>query len=140
MPEQPLSILIREIMTNLIGLIRSEVQLARVEVTSNVKDAGKESAKIAVCALLAALGGFSLLAALVISIGDLMGGRYALGALLVALSFFLVAGWVGYRAFKRIGNDTSLPLTRMNLRDDRQIVQNVVGFRSRNDRFTGRGP
>ncbi len=119
---QTISLLVREIVSAAIALLRSELRLMKVEATQNVKSAGKESVKIAAAVLLAILGGQALLFAVMIGVGHLLGERFGLGAFITALAFIGGGGLLAYRAIRQIGKDASFPVTRLNLKDDQTLL------------------
>ncbi|MBB6068403.1 YihY family inner membrane protein [Longimicrobium terrae] len=82
--------LFRALSNDASALVRQEIALARTEVKQSVTSMAADAVKIVLGAILAGLGGLVLLAALVVSVGDLLGDRYALGALIVGL--VLLAG------------------------------------------------
>lgn len=82
--------LFRALSNDASALVRQEITLARTEIKQSVTSMAADAAKIVIGAILAGLGGLVLLAALVVSVGDLLGDRYALGALIVGL--VLLAG------------------------------------------------
>lgn len=89
--EKPLGELLRTLSRDATFLVRQEIALARAEVTRSVGTVARNSVLVVVGAVLAAPGALVLLAALVIGVGDLLGDRYALGALLVG-GVMLAAG------------------------------------------------
>jgi membrane protein len=89
--EKPLGELLRTLSRDAAFLVRQEIALARAEVTRSLGAVARNSVLVVVGAVLAAPGALMLLAALVIGVGDLLGDRYALGALLVG-GVMLAAG------------------------------------------------
>ena len=89
--EKPLGELLRTLSRDAAFLVRQEIALARAEVSRSVRAVARNSVLVVVGAVLAAPGALVLLAALVIGVGDLLGDRYALGALLVG-GVMLAAG------------------------------------------------
>ncbi|HEX6368310.1 MAG TPA: YhjD/YihY/BrkB family envelope integrity protein [Longimicrobium sp.] len=81
--ERPLGELLRALSRDAAYLVRQEIALARAEVMRSVGAAARSSVLVVVGGVLAAPGALVLLAALVVGVGDLLGDRYALGALLV---------------------------------------------------------
>jgi membrane protein len=81
--EKPLGELLRTLSRDAAFLVRQEIALARAEVTRSLGTLARNSVLVVIGAVLAAPGALVLLAALVIGVGDLLGDRYALGALLV---------------------------------------------------------
>jgi membrane protein len=89
--EKPLGELLRTLSRDAAFLVRQEIALARAEVTRSLGTVARNSVLVVVGAVLAAPGALVLLAALVIGVGNLLGDRYALGALLVG-GLMLAAG------------------------------------------------
>jgi membrane protein len=83
--DEPISVLLRRLGTDTAALVRQQVALARAELTQNVRTAAGDAAKLAAGAVTAAVGALVLLEALVFGLGDLLGGRYWLGALIVGI-------------------------------------------------------
>lgn len=86
-------------------LVRQEVALARAELTQKAKSAAKSAVMLAVAGVFALFGGLTLLACLVISIGNAI-GSYSLSALLVGGALMILAGifaFVGLKALRKSG-------------------------------------
>jgi membrane protein len=81
--EKPLGELLRTLSRDAAYLVRQEIALARAEVSRSVRTVARSSVLVVAGGVLAGPGLLVLLAALVIGVGDLLGDRYALGALLV---------------------------------------------------------
>ena len=129
--------LLREAMGSATALAKSEAELARIELLHNIRDAGRQSLKLALAALLLLLGAVTLLTALVIALGSFMGEHYGLSCLIVGSILILSSAWIATRALRSISDDTNLPLARMNLRDDETLFrQNIVDI---SDRLKNRG-
>jgi hypothetical protein len=79
--------LVRDLADGSATLVRDEAQLARLEIAAAVRGLSMGSALIAIGAVLALLGGLSVLSGLILLIGDqwLPKDRYWLGALIVVL-------------------------------------------------------
>jgi membrane protein len=99
--ERPLGTLVRSLSRDAARLVRQEIALAREEVRRNARAVARDAALIALGGTVAALGGLVLLAALVIAAGDLLGGRYALGALLVGLLLLATGGGTALLGVRR---------------------------------------
>jgi|GEM_PF-797582 len=95
-PERPLGELVRTLSRDAAHLVRQEIALARAEVRQNVRAAARDTVLIVMGGTVAALGGLVLLAALVVAAGDLLGDRYALGALLVGLVLLAIGGGLAF--------------------------------------------
>lgn len=79
--------LLRSLAADGAALVRQELALFRAETKRNVRAVGRETGKIAAGAAVAGVGLLVLVAALVAFLGDVMGGRYALAALIVGVVF-----------------------------------------------------
>jgi len=127
MPEQPFnkswSELLREAASSFSALLRSELELARLELFLNLKDAGRQSVKVIAAGVLIFFAGLALLASLIIGVGAWMGGRYGWAALIVAAICVGGAVMLGVRAAQQIAEDSSLPLSRLNFRDDQTALK-----------------
>jgi hypothetical protein len=99
--ERPLGELVRSLSRDAAHLVRQEIALARAEVRQNVRAAARDTVLIVMGGTIAALGGLVLLAALVIAVGDLLGDRYALGALLVGLVLLVIGGGVAFLGIRK---------------------------------------
>lgn len=89
-PERPLGDLFRALSRDATALVRQEFALARAEVKQNVRALARDTVLVALGGFVALLGLLVLLAALVVAVGDWMGDRYALGALLVGVLLLAV--------------------------------------------------
>ena len=99
--EPPLGELVRTLSRDAARLVRQEIALARAEVRQNVRAAARDTVLIVMGGTIAALGGLVLLAALVVAAGDLLGGRYALGALLVGLVLLAIGAGVAFTGVRK---------------------------------------
>lgn len=102
--ERPLGDLFRALSRDASALVRQEFALARAEIRRNLRALARDTVLVVLGGSTALLGLLVLLAALVVGVGDLLGDRYALGALLVGL-VLLASGaglaLVGLRKAKR---------------------------------------
>jgi uncharacterized membrane protein YqjE len=119
---QPISSIVREVLTSFSDLVRSEIRLAKAEVGYNVKDAGMKFGRAAAFGYLVFLGTFALLAALVIGLGSLMNGHYGWSALIVGLLMTGGGAFLAVQSIKKVAIDTSLPHTRNNLDQDKELL------------------
>ncbi|HEX6751480.1 MAG TPA: YhjD/YihY/BrkB family envelope integrity protein [Longimicrobium sp.] len=83
--------LFRRLSADASALIRQEMALARAELRRNVRALAADAGRVAAGGFVAALGALVLLEALVFGLGDAMGRRYWLSALIVA-AVLLAAG------------------------------------------------
>src|SRR5256885_9720037 len=96
--------LFRDLAEESVGLVRSEIRLARVETVEALNAIGLGSAMVAAAAVLGLLGGLALLAGVILLIGDqwLPRDLYWLAALIVPV----INGGIAGRLSKQ---GTSLP-------------------------------
>jgi drug/metabolite transporter (DMT)-like permease len=87
--------LLRDLAEGGVGLVRSEIRLARVETVEAMNGIGRGSALVATAAVLALLGGLALLLGLILLVGDqwLPRDLYWLAALIVAVITGAIAAW-----------------------------------------------
>jgi hypothetical protein len=87
---------ISELLKQLAGesgdLVRNEMALAKLEVREMVRQLAIDSAKVGAAIALAATGGLALVAAAIIAVGDLLGGMYAVSALIIGVLFLAIGG------------------------------------------------
>lgn len=116
-------VLVGEIGRQLVQLAEEEVDLARAELASDARAAGRTAIALGL-ALVAALVGVTLLfVAVVLALGLVLAGWLA--ALIVALAVLAagaVAGWVGWTYRPR----TPLALTRKSLKEDWKWLKDLV--------------
>jgi membrane protein len=102
--DDSLGTLVRRLGADAAALVRQEIALARAELRQNVRSLASGARTLAVGGVVAALGAVLLLEALVLGLGDVLGGRTWLGALIVGIvlliagAFLLVAGLRATRA------------------------------------------
>lgn len=115
--------LVGEIGRQLVQLAEEEVDLARAELASDARSAGRTTIALGL-ALVAALVGVTLLfAAAVLALGLVLAGWLA--ALIVALAVLMAgaaAAWVGWTYRPR----TPLALTRKSLKEDWEWLKDLV--------------
>ncbi|HUQ19737.1 MAG TPA: phage holin family protein [Gemmatimonadaceae bacterium] len=81
--EESLGELFKRLSTDTSDLVRQEIALAKAEFSEVGATAGKSAASFAVSLVLAICGALALTAALIIALGNMTGGRYALWSLIV---------------------------------------------------------
>jgi uncharacterized membrane protein YqjE len=102
--EPALGDLFRQLAQDSATLVRQEVALAKAELRENVKSVARDTAKIAVGAVLAAVGALVMVAFLVLLLGDVV-GRYWAGALIVGVLFVGIGAILAMGAMKRLKED-----------------------------------
>ena len=93
--ERSLGELVRELGADSAQLLRQELALAKAEIREAGRTMGAAVARIAMGASVAATGLLTLLAALIVLLGALI-GSYWLSALIIGLLLLAVGGWLGY--------------------------------------------
>ncbi|HEX2203310.1 MAG TPA: YhjD/YihY/BrkB family envelope integrity protein [Longimicrobium sp.] len=93
--------LFRSLSTDASRLVRQEIALARAEMRRNVSSLAGNAGKILVGAVLASVGALVLVAALVAGLGELLGDRYWLSALLVGVVFVGAGGFLVFSGLKK---------------------------------------
>jgi uncharacterized membrane protein YqjE len=124
--EPQLGDLFRQLAQDSATLVRQEMALAKAELRENVKSVARDTAKIAVGAVLAAVGALVLVLFLVLLLGDAL-GKYWLGALIVGLLFAIVGAVLAMGAMKRLKQDSITPdQTLQTLKEDKQWLQSEM--------------
>src|SRR3954453_13756476 len=102
--EPQLGDLFRQLAQDSATLVRQEMALAKAELRENVKSVARDTAKIAVGAVLAAVGALVMVAFLVLLLGDVV-GKYWAGALIVGILFVGIGAILAMGAMKRLKKD-----------------------------------
>lgn len=124
--EPQLGELFRQLAQDSATLVRQEMALAKAELRENVKSVARDTAKIAVGAVLATVGALVLVLFLVLLLGDAL-GKYWLGALIVGLLFAIVGAVLAMGAMKRLKQDSITPdQTLQTLKEDKQWLQSEM--------------
>jgi uncharacterized membrane protein YqjE len=90
--------LLRDLAGGSAQLVRSEMRLARIELTGTVRALGSGTAQVAVGATLALIGTLALIAGVILLAGDQwLRDRYWLAALIVGVVLLALAAWAGMR-------------------------------------------
>lgn len=121
--EPALGDLFRQLAQDSATLVRQEVALAKAELRENVKSVARDTAKIAIGAVVAAVGALVMVAFLVLLLGDVV-GEYWAGALIVGVLFVAIGAFLAMGAMKRLKKDTLTPeQTIQTLKEDKQWLQ-----------------
>jgi uncharacterized membrane protein YqjE len=124
--EPPLGDLFRQLAQDSATLVRQEVALAKAELRENVRSVARDTAKIAVGAVLAGVGALVLVAFLVLLLGDAV-GRYWAGALIVGVLLLAIGAVLAMSAMKRLKQETIKPeQTLETLKEDKQWLQSEM--------------
>ncbi|MGE3684066.1 MAG: phage holin family protein [Bdellovibrionales bacterium] len=118
---------LRDLGTSATNLVRDELNLIKTEVAEAARNVGRHSAQAAAFGGLLALSILPFMAFVVIGLGKLLGDRYWLSSLIVALVCAVVGGPMAYRAFRKIkDDDLQLPHTKATLEKEAYVVQEKV--------------
>ena len=82
-------------------LLRGEFALARAEIARGIRSLARDAVLVALGAAVVLAGVLVLLAALVLAVGDLLGDRYALGALIVGAVLLAAGGGMAMLGLRR---------------------------------------
>jgi drug/metabolite transporter (DMT)-like permease len=108
------------------GLLREELQLAKLEITSAVAGIGTGTALTATGAVFVLLGGLALLTGLALLIGDqwLPADRYWLAALLLLVVTGALAAWFVKRGMAQLSPSKLTPQeTLTTLKEDKEWLK-----------------
>jgi uncharacterized membrane protein YqjE len=117
-PDESVGALLKQISTDSTHLIQQEIALAKLELKQSVATAGKSAAQLGIAVGVAIPGMLSLVAFLVIGLGDLMNENYWASALIVGVACLAVAGVLARRAIANVKGKLGVPETTGTLRDD----------------------
>jgi uncharacterized membrane protein YqjE len=132
-PETPtLTAVIHEVKRGIQGVVRNDLNLARIELRETTGQLKGEVFRLLVSGMAMALGTLPVMAFLVIGLGALMGGLYWLSALLVGVLFIGGGGAIAYRSYGRLKEkDFSFPRTRKTLDEEIAAVDRKLRALSR---------
>lgn len=111
--EPGLGELLRSLSRDAQYLVRQEIALARAEALRTAGRVARTAALVVIGCIVAAPGAMVLLAALVIGVGDLLGDRYALGALLVGMLFLLSGAALAFAGIRGARRTRLVPVTTL---------------------------
>jgi uncharacterized membrane protein YqjE len=118
--------LFRQLAQDSATLVRQEMALAKAELRENVKSVARDTAKIAVGAVVAAVGVLVMVAFLVLLLGDVI-GKYWAGALIVGVLLVAVGAFLAMGGMKRLKKDSITPdQTLQTLKEDKQWLQSEM--------------
>lgn len=123
---RPLGVLLRDLAESGVSLVRGEARLAKVEVTETVATAAQGTALVATGGVLALLGGLSVVAGLVLLIGDqwLPADLYWVAALIVLVIAGGVALWFARRGMTFLSPSQLAPTETMTtLKEDKEWLK-----------------
>lgn len=98
--ERSLGELFRELAADTSQLTRQEIGLARAELRQNLGELRRDLTGLLLGGGVAAVGGLVLVAFLVALLGDVLGGEYWLGALIVGALLTGIGAWLAIRALR----------------------------------------
>lgn len=123
--EEPIGAEIKDLLADVSDLVRSEIQLARVELTAVVADVAVGAIWVGAGLAVLFLAAIFLLLALTAALATLMPIGWAAFAVgLVVLVLGAIASWAGISRLGKVKNDLMLLATRETLREDAEWLKN----------------
>ena len=125
----PVIALLRNLVNETTDLLRTEVDVLKLELQESTRAMIRDSIKAIVYSGIAMLGILSLMAFLIIALGDLISGSgtnvtgFWVSALIIGLIFTIFGGLMALHYGKRIGSDVTLAKARHELCTDREFVR-----------------
>ena len=112
-------------------LLRAEANVVKLELQESMRAMIVGGVRAAIYSGVALLGVLSLLAFLILAIGDGIGGSAAVrpfwvSALIVGLVLTAVGGLMAAHHIKRIGRESGMPRTKREARADREFVREEI--------------
>lgn len=101
-------------------LVRAELALAKLEFRELARQAALDGVKLGAAAALAVVGAMAVVAAGVLALGDVLGGRYALAALAVGIVLLVVGGLLARWGIRSMARAAGPGRALTSLRQDRQ--------------------
>jgi membrane protein len=101
--------LFRSLSADAATLVRQEIALARAELRSSLRQAGRNSSRIVAGGVVAGVGGLVVIAGVVVLVGDLLGGAYWVSALVVGAVLLLAGGGLCYSGIRSLRNESLAP-------------------------------
>lgn len=101
--------LVRALINDAADLVRLELELFRLEIAENLARGARAASMSAIGGALTALGFLVLLQAVILGLGLLLGGRYWLATLIVAITILAAGGALIYLGGRRISRAKFTP-------------------------------
>lgn len=118
--DPPIRDLLRQLAAQGRDLVRGEVALAKLEMRQMGRDLAFDSAKLVGAIALAFAGALALLAAAIIGLGNLLGGQYALSALIIGAATLVIGGVLARAGVAGLRNPRTPDQTINSLKRDRE--------------------
>lgn len=124
--------LVKSLLAQTGELVRAEADVIKLEMQESTRVMIVDGLKAAVAAGVALLGVFSLVAFLIIALGDLLTGGahdvrgFWLSALIVGVLLSGIGGYVAMTHAKRIGEGVGFPRTKRELRTDKEFIKDGI--------------
>jgi uncharacterized membrane protein YqjE len=116
--------LLRQLADDGSSLVRSEIDLAKVELKESGRQFALDGVKIVAAASIAWIGLLAVVAAAVIGLGTALGGMYWLAALIIGALFLVIGGVLAKLGIDGMKKNSVAPETAMrSIRRDREMVQ-----------------
>lgn len=124
--EAPVGDLLKRFGQDASTLVRQEITLAKLELRESAKSLAKDAGKLGAAAGLALLGGFALLAFVIVGLGDLI-DNYWLSALIVSVLLLGSAAILAKGALDHIKRNRMAPQeTVQTLKEDQRWAKREV--------------
>ena len=116
--------LFKQLAQDLGDLLRNEIRLAKMEMSEASSTLVLDTIQILVALAIAAVGGLTLVVAVVLGVGVLLGGAYWAGALITGGILVLTGGLLAARAVRDLKQASLKPKdTLESLQEDREWVK-----------------
>lgn len=116
--------LFKQLAHELSELLRNEIRLAKIEMSEASSTLVLDTIQILVALAIAAVGGLTLVVAVVLGVGVLLGGAYWAGALITGGILVLTGGLLAGRAVRDLKQASLKPkATLESLQEDREWVK-----------------
>jgi hypothetical protein len=120
----------RDLLRQLAGeggdLLRNEMALAKLEMRGMAREIALDSARVGGALALAFVGALALVAAAIIGLGTLLGGMYALAALIVGVVFLLTGGILARSGIAGLKNPPKPEETARSMRRNREWASQEI--------------
>ena len=125
--EPGLTALLRQLGNDSSALLRSEIDLAKLEAQEMMRAAAADGAKLGAAAAIAGVGGLALVASLILALGHVLGDHYASAAAIVGIVFVGVGAILARRGVKGLKSGALKPdATIQTLQEDKQWAATEV--------------
>lgn len=121
--EASISRLLRRLGSDTAELVQAEISLAKLEVRDLVRQAALDGAKMGAAAAVGFLGLLALVAWAILALGNVLGGRHATAALIIAVVLLVIGAALGIAGRKGLQRTGKPQATLQSLERDRQLAK-----------------